>query len=39
MKRLLFTLLLFLASCNKSPNTFILKGEVLGTESGEEINL
>ena len=39
MKRFLFILLLFLASCNKSPNTFILKGEVLGTESGEKINL
>lgn len=39
MKRCLLIVLLFLASCTKSPNTFILNGEVFGAESGEEINL
>ena len=39
MKRILLITLLFLSSCSKSNNTFILSGEVLGAEPGEEINL
>ena len=39
MKRFLLIALLFLVSCTKSSNTFVLNGEVLGAESGEEINL
>ena len=39
MKRFLLIALLFLVSCTKSSSTFVLNGEVLGAESGEEINL
>lgn len=39
MKRFLLIALLFLTSCAKLNNTFILKGEVSGVEPGETINL
>lgn len=39
MKNILIIAILSLLSCSKQANTFVLEGEILGAESGEQINL